>query len=772
MAEADPRLGNARPPQKEILEGYTQHGLHAVPLAPASKKLLRPGKMADQQFTGNEPGGINYGVVLGDASSGLVDVDLDMAEARTLVDAVFGTGAVAFGRSGSITHLFVRHDGGAPKQAVFEFADKDTAHRLLGLEAGSDNKCRVIELRASAGQYTMAPPSIHPDGDFLAWWPGRSPDERDLDDRWEWDEIYTKGRLLAFLAVVLRCWPRADGSGRHALTMALTGALVRMGLDNETVDDLVWTLRQAAGDTDRKEGRHSADTRANLEAGNEVTGMPALFKGLGIAELLDDVQGWFGIGSSGGRKRNGRSDQPSPLDLARDLLAERPEPLLRFNGDWLTYANGAYRSREDEGMRAEVYRCYPTFSSKSVSYVLDALRSLVYADATRLTPPCWLDDREGPDPASLLVLRNGVLDLETGALTPHDPALFTRNALEFDYQPDAPKPERWLAFLRDIWPEEDEGDCHDALQQMFGYLLTPDTAQQKIFVLVGPPRSGKGTIGRVLLRLLGRHNVSSPTLSSLAEQFGLQSLIGKQLALVSDMRLGNRTDTAKVAETLLRVSGEDDFSVPRKHVADWAGRLAARFVIMSNEAPSLNDPSGALMSRYIVLQMRQSFLGREDRGLDGALAAELPGILNWAIEGWRRLRAEGRLAQPASSDALVRTMDRLSSPIKSFLDEECLLGAEHSVAKDALYRRFKNWADDADYNWKGSKELFGKNLQAAVGQHIRETRPNVGGKRPWAWAGIGLRPGPGYGDRSGFGAGPDEHGGGGLFARGDDDVPF
>jgi len=770
MAEALLHMPSRRPQQSETLEGFAKHGLHPVPLAPASKKLLRLGKMADQRFAGNEPGGINYGIVLGDASGGLVDVDLDMAEARQLVDAVFSTGTVAFGRSGATTHLFIRHNGAAPKQLVFEFSDKEAAHRLLGLEAGSDNKCRAIELRASAGQYTMAPPSIHPDGDYLTWLPGRSLDEISLDERWDWDEIATKGRLLAFLAVVLRRWPREEGSGRHDLTLALTGALVRMNLDDNTVDDLVWTVRQAAGDTQRQEARHAADTRANLDAGNEVTGMPTLFKGLGISELLDDVRGWFGTTS--GRKGKSPNEQPSPLDLARALLDDRKEPLLRFNGEWLTYAHGAYRQREDEGMRAEVYRQFPTFSSKDVSCVLDALRSEVYHDATRLTPPCWLDDRAGPDPASLLVLRNGVLDLENGTLSPHDPALFTRNALDFDYEPAAPAPERWFAFLREIWPGADEADCHDALQQMFGYLLTPDTAQQKVFVLVGPPRSGKGTIGRVLLRLLGRHNVSSPTLSSLAEQFGLQCLIGKQLALVSDMRLGNRTDTAKVAETLLRVSGEDDFSVPRKHMNDWAGRLSARFVIMSNEAPSLNDPSGALMSRYIVLQMRQSFLGREDRSLDAALAAELPGILNWAIEGWRRLRAEGRLAQPASSLALVQAMDRLASPIKAFLDEECEMGADLSVAKDDLYRRFKHWAEDADYTWRGSKELFGKNLQAAVGQHIRETRPNVGGKRQWAWAGIGLRPGPGCGGRSGLGQGDDQPADDGLFARGDDDVPF
>ena len=78
---------------------------------------------------------------------------------------------------------------------------------------------------------------------------------------------------------------------------------------------------------------------------------------------------------------------------------------------------------------------------------------------------------------------------------------------------------------------------------MFGYLVSGDTKQQKIFLLVGPKRGGKGTIGRVLSRMIGRHNVAGPTLASLSTNFGLQDLIGKPVAVISDARMGSKSDT-------------------------------------------------------------------------------------------------------------------------------------------------------------------------------------------------------------------------------------
>src|SRR5690606_18483898 len=101
---------------------------------------------------------------------------------------------------------------------------------------------------------------------------------------------------------------------------------------------------------------------------------------------------------------------------------------------------------------------------------------------------------------------------------------FATSALGVDFDPHAAEPERWLAFLRQLWPEDN--DSIRLLQEWTGYLLTPDTRQQKALLLVGPKRSGKGTIARVHTALLGNASVANPTLASLGTNFGLWPLIG------------------------------------------------------------------------------------------------------------------------------------------------------------------------------------------------------------------------------------------------------
>jgi putative DNA primase/helicase len=190
------------------------------------------------------------------------------------------------------------------------------------------------------------------------------------------------------------------------------------------------------------------------------------------------------------------------------------------------------------------------------------------------------------------------------------------------------------------------------LQEIFGYCLTADARQQKIFEIVGPPRSGKGTIARVLQRLIGHDSTVAPTLAGIATNFGLAPLIGKQVAIISDARLGSRADQHAIVERLLSISGEDVISVDRKYLSAWTGRLQIRFLILSNELPQLADASGALSSRFIVLVLANSFYGREGLGLIDRLLAELPGILNWSSAvGGAPIKDENTLAMCRLLDA-------------------------------------------------------------------------------------------------------------------------
>jgi putative DNA primase/helicase len=248
-----------------------------------------------------------------------------------------------------------------------------------------------------------------------------------------------------------------------------------------------------------------------------------------------------------------------------------------------------------------------------------------------------------------------------------DPAFFNVFSLGFDFNPEATEPTLWLKFLRDLWGEDQQSI--DTLQEFFGYCLTPDNSQEKILAMIGPKRSGKGTIAKVLRALIGPENVAGPTLGSLTTNFGLAPLIGKPLAIIADARMGRRTDEAVIVERLLDISGNDILSIDRKHRDAWTGVLQTRLMLISNELPRLRDASGALPGRLILLRMVTSFFGREDPQLFTKLLPELPGILLWAIGGWQRLREHGHFIQPASSRAMLRQMEDLASPVGQFIRE-------------------------------------------------------------------------------------------------------
>src|SRR5690606_34033507 len=150
----------------------------------------------------------------------------------------------------------------------------------------------------------------------------------------------------------------------------------------------------------------------------------------------------------------------------------------------------------------------------------------------------------------------------------------------------------------------------------------------------------------------------------------LQSLLGKPLAIIADARLSG-ADTKDTVERLLNISGEDLVDVNRNNRPAVTCRLPTRLMILSNEIPHLGDASGVIARRFVVLAQRVSFLGREDRELAGKLLAELPSILNWALDGLDRLMTAGRFTEPASSADAAVTMIDAASPMSAFIRECC-----------------------------------------------------------------------------------------------------
>jgi putative DNA primase/helicase len=269
-----------------------------------------------------------------------------------------------------------------------------------------------------------------------------------------------------------------------------------------------------------------------------------------------------------------------------------------------------------------------------------------------------------------------------------------------------------LRFLNELWP--DDPDAIRTLQDWFGYVLTCDTRQHKILMLVGPLRGGKGTIGRTLGALLGPDNVCSPTLSSLGMNFGPWQLVDKQLAIIADARLSGRADQHVIAERLLSISGEDLQTLDRKFKQPWTGRLAVRFMILTNELPRIHDASTALPSRFVILPLCKSFFGCEDHALTDRLLKELPGILNWSIAGWHHLKARGYFVQPESGKELIQELEDLASPVATFVRERCTVKPGAQVECPALFSSWNAWCEAQGRDKPGTAQTFGRDLRAAV----------------------------------------------------------
>ncbi|WP_420645910.1 DNA primase family protein [Yoonia vestfoldensis] len=385
------------------------------------------------------------------------------------------------------------------------------------------------------------------------------------------------------------------------------------------------------------------------------------------------------------------------------------------------------------GKEGEVLLYQP--NRTAVDNVVEAFKAVCNLPG-HVEAPTWLiDGKNRPDPQELLPVRNGLLHLPSGRLSSPTPSFFCLNASAVAFDPDAPEPVEWLKFLKMIWP--DDVQAIEALQDIFGYLLSPDTSQHKIPLIIGPKRSGKGTIARVLTALLGRDSVTAPTLASLATNFGLAPLIGKSVGIIGDARLSRKADQSAIAERLLSISGEDSITIDRKHLTAWTGRLGVRFVIMSNELPRLSDASGALASRFLVLPMNNSFYGKEDRGLGNRLMTELPGILNWSQAGYLRLRKRGYFVPPDSAIQAVEELESLGSPISAFVKERCTVAPGLRCAVDDMFAAWQSWCASNGRKEPGTVQSFGRDLRAAV-NGLAVTRPGAGVMRVRHYEGIDL----------------------------------
>ena len=205
--------------------------------------------------------------------------------------------------------------------------------------------------------------------------------------------------------------------------------------------------------------------------------------------------------------------------------------LLAWRGGWMHWETTHWSELDVAHLRSEIYNTLGEVDYKhpirekgvtvgyelspwcpdkhKVANVMEAIAAIGHLSSD-IDPPSWIDLHSAAKPAAaqMISCQNGLLDLSTRTMHDHTPALFNVVSVPFDYDADAPKPVAWLEFLDSVWP--DDQDSIALLQEYFGYVLSGRTDMQKMLLLIGPTRRGKGTIARMLTALIGRRQCCRP----------------------------------------------------------------------------------------------------------------------------------------------------------------------------------------------------------------------------------------------------------------------
>ncbi|MEI3783831.1 phage/plasmid primase, P4 family [Pectobacterium brasiliense] len=381
---------------------------------------------------------------------------------------------------------------------------------------------------------------------------------------------------------------------------------------------------------------------------------------------------------------------------------------------WWEYRQGVYVEVPDEVMAQKV-----DLTLQSHGYTLK--NAQVTEILTKVARDPMIGSRVVDQGAWELNTRSGILDLASGDLYDHTPEYFSIIQSAAAYEPFQVSHE-WIRFLRRAVPDEAD---RELLQMFAGLCLTGDTSPQRALLLIGEGGTGKGTFTRVLSTVLGNLATSSAIENIKDGSFLVGTLVGKRMCVVSELPRSFDWLPFK------RITGEDQISVDVKNKTPYTTKLDMKLVILSNVMPFLGDDvsNNSLLRRFlpVAFNMRPA---TQDPTLINRLTApeELPGVLNWMLDGLRLLQERGMRFPAADATELLRDIVEESNKVITFLRDECAYVPDVTVTATELYAAYKKWCNETGH--KGlSQTSFAKQLIAAgrhFGKSIDKTRKTSG----------------------------------------------
>jgi len=395
-----------------------------------------------------------------------------------------------------------------------------------------------------------------------------------------------------------------------------------------------------------------------------------------------DVDGWEAIYQAYVAAEDADERLPARYEATEQLTTESHWRTLVENDQLWRYDAGAGIYRPDGEAKARerlVNQLKEQYKAHEQSEICDQIRGR-----------SLIREAEFGGPDGYIATENCVLEIGRDRITQHEhsPAYEFVGRCQTPYDPDADCP-RFKSFLRESVEQEAEVET---LQEYAGYALMHwRLPHHKALFLVGPTASGKSTFLDAIRAMLGEDATASLTPQQMtSERFGGAELYGKMANIRNDIPASMIEDTGQFKE----ITAGDPIKAEEKYQDPFMFEPTAKHMFSANELPDAQTDDEAFYRRILLLAFPQTVpRGERDPKLDAKLATELPGILNWCLDGLQRLLRQGRFTMDRTPAETQRTWEKWGNSVSRF-EQACLADGNESIPKSEIHQAYIAFCED------------------------------------------------------------------------------
>jgi P4 family phage/plasmid primase-like protien len=686
-----------------FIDKYAELGFCFIPLINNQKNPILPSwaeyqrrkPFASEIEEWKKRGYQNFGIVCGRVSDNLVVIDIDRAELLYKLNLVEYTKKTLTVVTQKGYHLYFRYEGTEPFQRI----------QRSWLDVGEEKPHEELRFQGE-GCYVVGFGSIHPSGKKYEIMEG-SPLSVMTVPKSVFEEIDKRWRDYHDISKVEEVPPetvkRASEIDEWKNKINLSSIIEQYVTPVRRSSKYWQGLCPFHNDHDPSFTVYNDSWFCfGCNEGGDVISFIQKIENLTFIEAVKKLEDRTGVKYLSTSRGTSKEEDLTPKEIANLLMEEERFAVISDNFEFMWWDGVKWCFNGKVAVKEKAQKVMDTLGKggKVSNHMIEEIEG-------HIERVCFIERSILNTYKSKIPLLNGVYDLETSKLLPLSPDFYFTFCLPVYYEEGAECP-KVMKFLSEVFRGVEEEI--PLLQEIFGYALYPLMPARTSFWWYGSGGNGKTSTAYLLTALLGEENVTSIDLHVLENnRFASSELFGKLANMVGepDPRELDKSSLFKQA------TGGDVIRAEKKGRDFFYFRNFAKFIVYANEFPKINDVTQAFWDRVILLAFPNRFReGGDIKMYTQTLSKdkkEMSGLLNWAIEGLRRLMTNNwEFTQVKTSEETKTEFMKQSNPLNAFIRERIKVEIGSKESFTDLYQAYKDYCDEFGFEVQSEKALASK----------------------------------------------------------------